>query len=119
MNGGVLGSFQALAQIGFRKIIHQKTNRATVHAVDGNTGGYHFMHGLQHMAIATQGHDHVGFCDVGIAIEFGQTGIGAFGSRSFGSEEGDLFEGHAGLVTLTGGVSRYMEGHDVQNDFWI
>jgi hypothetical protein len=75
------------------------------------------MHGLQHVAVSTQSHHNVSFFQVSIAVVFHHAGKSTFGSWGLRSEEGDLFIGHAGLVTLTVDPSSYMEGHDVQTDF--
>ena len=60
------------------------------------------MHGLQYVDIAAQGYDHVGVFWVNIAVKLDHPGEGAFCCGGVGCEKGDLFEAHAGLVTLTG-----------------
>ena len=72
MNFGEFSRRQALGQIFFIVIIHQKANRTPVHAIDRQFGHHEAVHGLQHQTIAAQGHHHVSAFKWRVAIGFAQ-----------------------------------------------
>lgn len=63
-------SLQAVCQVFLAVVIHQEPDRAAVHAVNGQARGDEAVHGLEHVAVAAQRHDHVGAVGIPHAVEF-------------------------------------------------
>ena len=57
-----------LRQIIDTIIIHEKADRATIHAIDAFAGIHRFVQHLQHKSVTTQNDDHVSLFEGGIAI---------------------------------------------------
>jgi hypothetical protein len=66
---GPLGGVDPLQQVVLAVLVHQEADRAAVHAVDRRLALQGVVQGLQHEAVAAQGHDHLGavFADVAVA----------------------------------------------------
>ena len=68
VNGCELCRIQSAKQVSLDEIIHQKSDGATVHAINRHAGGHHFVHGLQHVTVTAQGHHNISVFEFGIAI---------------------------------------------------
>jgi hypothetical protein len=68
-----LGLGQAFHQAVFLVMVHQKADRALVHAVDGNAALHIAVQGLQHEPVAAQGDDDVGLVGRHMVVTGGET----------------------------------------------
>ncbi len=72
MDDGATGGGDPLQQAVLLVVVHQEADRAPVHAVDGRPAGQVGVQGLQHEAVAAQGHDDIGLCVCDRAVALGQ-----------------------------------------------
>ena len=79
-----------IGKIIFAVIVHQKADRAPVHAIDRRAILEHGMQGLQHQAVAAERHDDVGVAHRHIAISLSQLRVSLFGFGRFTGDESNL-----------------------------
>ena len=85
-----LGARQAAGQVILAVVIHQKADRAAVHAVDRHVEGYHLVDGFQHEPVAAERDDNSSLRQRAVAVACDQFSAGLGCDRCRRCDEGDL-----------------------------
>src|SRR5262249_36769366 len=93
-----VGWAEPLAQAFLMKLVHQKADRAAMHAVDRLARGHELVQGLQHEAVAAERDDDVGARRIGIAVAADQRGTRLLGLGYRAGHEGDVLEAGKGTA---------------------
>ncbi len=92
MDAADLGGGQPLGQVLLAVVVHQKADRAAVHAVDRNAVVHEPVQRLQHVPVAAQRDDGVGVGGIDLAIARNETLASLDGFRHVARDEGNLVE---------------------------